>query len=164
MKAILLSIRPKWVEKILKGKKTIEVRKTAPMCDLPIDVYIYATKYKHDWVIKDGVSVYDDWVKINGKVVARFTLKRLEVVFNHSANTPFPPYDAIRCQSQKAKNDEFLKQSCLTQKQVTEYIGKDNIGWSWRIDDLAILDEPLPLDAFKVRRAPQNWQYVEVAP
>ena len=30
MKNILLAVRPKWVEKIASGGKTIEVRKTAP--------------------------------------------------------------------------------------------------------------------------------------
>lgn len=30
MKSVLISIQPKWVEKIVSGKKTIEVRKTAP--------------------------------------------------------------------------------------------------------------------------------------
>lgn len=30
MKAILMSIRPEWCEKIFNGEKTIEVRKTAP--------------------------------------------------------------------------------------------------------------------------------------
>ncbi|EKC49271.1 hypothetical protein LEA_18477 [human gut metagenome] len=29
-KAVLISIRPKWVEKIANGEKTIEVRKTKP--------------------------------------------------------------------------------------------------------------------------------------
>lgn len=30
MKAVMLSIRPKWLELIASGKKTIEVRKTRP--------------------------------------------------------------------------------------------------------------------------------------
>ena len=46
MKSILISIKPKWVAKILNGEKTIEIRKTMPKCDLPIDVYIYCTKEK----------------------------------------------------------------------------------------------------------------------
>ena len=29
MKAVMISIRPKWVEKIASGEKTVEVRKTA---------------------------------------------------------------------------------------------------------------------------------------
>lgn len=45
-KAILISIRPEWVAKILNKEKTIEIRKTAPKCKLPVDVYIYCTKSK----------------------------------------------------------------------------------------------------------------------
>ena len=41
MKEILISIKPQWVEKILSGEKTIEIRKTMPKCKLPCKVYIY---------------------------------------------------------------------------------------------------------------------------
>lgn len=34
-KAVMLSIRQKWVEKIARGEKTIEVRKTRPKMDTP---------------------------------------------------------------------------------------------------------------------------------
>lgn len=30
MKSVMLSIQPKWIEKIVNGEKTIEVRKSAP--------------------------------------------------------------------------------------------------------------------------------------
>lgn len=42
MKAVMLAVQPKWVEKIANGEKTIEVRKTAP--DVPFKAYIYCTK------------------------------------------------------------------------------------------------------------------------
>ena len=45
MKSILISIRPKWVEKIARGEKTIEVRRTAPK-GIPFKAYIYCTKDK----------------------------------------------------------------------------------------------------------------------
>ena len=45
MKSVLISIRPKWVEKIANGQKTIEVRKTAPK-EVPFKGYIYCTKDK----------------------------------------------------------------------------------------------------------------------
>ena len=45
MKSVLISIQPKWVEKIVKGEKTIEVRKTAPQ-EVPFKAYIYCTKEK----------------------------------------------------------------------------------------------------------------------
>lgn len=33
-KAVLISIRPEWCEKIMAGQKTIEVRKTRPKMEL----------------------------------------------------------------------------------------------------------------------------------
>lgn len=62
MKKILISIRPEWVVKILNGEKTVEVRKTAPKCDFPCEVYIYCTKGKKDERLArteiDGVGNY----------------------------------------------------------------------------------------------------------
>ena len=46
MKAVLISIRPKWVEKIVSGEKTLEVRKTRPKLETPFKCYIYCTGVK----------------------------------------------------------------------------------------------------------------------
>ena len=43
MKAVLISIRPKRCQKIISGEKTIEIRKTRPMLNLPFKCYIYQT-------------------------------------------------------------------------------------------------------------------------
>ena len=40
-KAVLISIRPEWCEKIINGQKTIEVRKTRPKMNPPFKCYIY---------------------------------------------------------------------------------------------------------------------------
>ena len=40
-KAVLISIRPEWCEKIMTGQKTIEVRKTRPKMNPPFKCYIY---------------------------------------------------------------------------------------------------------------------------
>ena len=42
-KAVLISIRPKWCEKIANGEKTVEVRKTKPYLETPFKCYIYCT-------------------------------------------------------------------------------------------------------------------------
>lgn len=44
MKAIMISIQPQWVEKILNGEKKIEIRKSMPKCQLPCKVFIYCTQ------------------------------------------------------------------------------------------------------------------------
>ena len=43
MKSVLISIRPKWCEKIISGEKTIEVRKTRPKMKPLFKCYIYQT-------------------------------------------------------------------------------------------------------------------------
>ena len=86
-KAILMSIQPQWVKKILNGEKTIEVRKKFPK-DYVGWVYIYCTKGKdYLYEIEDedtnGFSYklhkecnVEEWEAatetLNGKVVARF--------------------------------------------------------------------------------------------
>jgi predicted transcriptional regulator len=62
-KVIILSVQPQWIHKILTGKKTIEIRKSMPKCDYPIDVYLYCTKgkpylyesFEELWWWNDGV-------------------------------------------------------------------------------------------------------------
>ena len=46
MKAVLISIQPRFCELIASGEKTVEVRKTAPKLEAPFKVYIYCTKKK----------------------------------------------------------------------------------------------------------------------
>ena len=87
-RAILMSIQPQWLEKILNGKKTIEIRKTMPKCELPIDVYLYCAntpKYHHLYdltYVNKGDTLYAVTQHnkyslvpkgfLNGKVVGEF--------------------------------------------------------------------------------------------
>lgn len=41
MKAVLISIKPKWCDLIRRGRKMVEVRKTCPKLEVPFKVYIY---------------------------------------------------------------------------------------------------------------------------
>ena len=61
-KAVLISIRPEWCEKIINGQKTIEVRKTRPKMDKPFKCYIY--KCGNGKVI--GEFLCDQIINING--------------------------------------------------------------------------------------------------
>lgn len=59
-KAVLMSIRPKWVDLIASGQKTAEIRKSMPRLPLPFKVYIYMTKHQDRLieVMKDGDKDY----------------------------------------------------------------------------------------------------------
>ena len=61
-KAVLISIRPEWCQKIMEGQKTIEVRKTRPKMDTTFKCYIY--KCGNGKVI--GEFLCDEIINING--------------------------------------------------------------------------------------------------
>lgn len=176
-KVILMSIRPEWLVKILNGEKTIEIRKTIPKCELPIDVYLYCTKkwhlyfnsYENEWkTIKfDRKSLNPNLFCRSGKVVAKFTLNHLSTCLNTDYG-----------------NEEILKNACLTKQELDDYIGKRKF-FAWHIDNLVVFDDPMGLRDFsffkretitcgmdcppytdwveyRVRKAPQSWQYVYV--
>ena len=164
-KAILISIRPEWVAKILNGEKTIEVRKTAPKCDLPVDVYIYCTKsnkYLLDYEIeKDGGNFFVWDMKshhypfkgesdhyFNGKVVAKFTLREVENIL------PVDPFDCDR-KIPSIDPVELEKLSCLKPTDIMSYLdfGK---GYAWHISDLVIFDKPMELGDFKYEKKRQR--------
>ena len=146
MKAIMISIQPQWVEKILNGEKTIEIRKTMPKCELPCKVYIYCTmpnkqenRKPHSWEVV--------WLK---RVVAEFTLNKVDTI--------------EICDPCVLRNGEqqdwhwFKSNACLDSEQIMSYIGygNDHDGWgneyakgyAWHIDDLKIYDKPKELSEF----------------
>ena len=88
-KAVMLSIRPKWVEKIANGEKTIEVRKTKPKLEAPFKCYIYCTlpKYPHeDFIATDypRPQFYG-----GGKVIGEFTCDRIYKIDKDSTDFLF---------------------------------------------------------------------------
>ena len=84
-KAVLISIRPEWCEKIISGEKTIEVRKTRPNLVPPFKCYIYCTAGRQDLNIPISQErLMRDYLETgsmkslncplgNGKVVGEFT-------------------------------------------------------------------------------------------
>ena len=134
-KAIIISIRPEYVCKILNGGKTIEIRKTMPKCELPCKVYIYCTKGKK---LYKCVSNFDEDL-LNGKVVAEFTLNKVDTL-ERDLNDWLPKnrYDV---------SNELLKDINLNQNELWNY-GQGKTLYAWHIDDLKIYDKPKELSEF----------------
>lgn len=170
MKAVMISIKPKWTEKIAKGEKTIEVRKTAPK-EVPFKAYIYCTKEKkQDDIIWAGI--FGDRGKWNGRVIGEF-------ICNNASELDYVYY----------WNNGYEFETCLTYRQVADY-GKGKTLYGWHISDLKIYDKPKELSEFytkkkcnscnksgyestacmydedckvpvSITRPPQSWMYVE---
>lgn len=136
MKAIMISIKPKYVADILNGKKTIEIRKTLPKCDLPIDVYIYCTKdKKYANLINRGGF-------LTGMVVAKFTLNMVEPIAQYDGNEE-------RYFTKSLWETELFEKSCLGLEEMRNYI-HNHYGYAWHIDNLVIFDKPKELKEFYV--------------
>lgn len=161
-KAVLISIRPKWCEKICRGEKTIEVRKTRPKLETPFKCYIYCTKAKERLIgiLKDGDenygeiyhgksvfikldegSVCDMWGK-RQKVIGEFTCDR---IYELETKAPGGSY-YVKGEDQPTTND-VARQSCLTLKDMHEYL-QSKVGYGWHISNLKIYDTPKELSKF----------------
>lgn len=159
MKAVLMSIQPKWCELIANGKKTVEVRKTKPKLETPFKVYIYQTR--RTWTF-DIYSRIADW---QGKVIGEFICNEITVA----------EYGSYRVLP-KSK-------TLIDELDLLEYADRKTV-YGWYISDLVIYDKPKELSKFwkcnypfdcgvcdyfdgftmgceKPKRPPQSWCYVE---
>lgn len=167
-KAVLISIRPEWVEKIARGEKTVEVRKTRPKLETPFRCYIYRTKGTIPHIING------EWVQmeVGGTIIAEFTCDRVETI--KAATEPYGIYDV---------DDGFVAQTRLVDGALWDY-GKGATLYGWHISKLEIYDTPKKLSKFlrpfencigkvcdeygcaycengHIKRPPQSWCYVE---
>lgn len=153
MKSVLISIRPKWVEKIASGEKTIEVRKTAPQ-EVPFKAYIYCTKgkpylYRVDDddnfeltnTLRPKVDGYvKDYNEQNGKVIGEFICDKVYPIKNRGSSF------SVADEEQSVTN-EIARQSCLYYDDMVSYFGNKD-GFGWHISDLKIYDNPKELSEF----------------
>lgn len=169
-KAVLISIRPKWCEKIVNGEKTIEVRKTRPKLETPFKCYIYETG---GFVEKDGTMTFMP----GGTVIGEFMCDAI------------PRVNICGFWGDSGKQlDNRLKETCLTPEELCNYLG-EKVGYGWHISGLKMYDAPRELgelrrvcpndlycescamywknggncgnESLHLNRPPQNWCYVE---
>lgn len=173
MKSVLMSIQPKWCELIASGKKTIEVRKTAPK-EVPFKVYIYSTKngeslmqgaYLPMHAVGRGynnirLSCYDKKYKthrdcVNGKIIGEFICdKVICLTYETKIPTVKQNEDGTLGIVGYTTTEPFyngklstIKGSCLEQKQLLSY-GKGNDIYGLHITALKIYDKPKELSDF----------------
>ena len=157
--SVLISIRPKWCELIAIGKKTVEVRKTAPKLQTPFKCYIYETldkKYENIGVYDPNAPLYKNFVHYPGKVIGEFICANIRPVLAG-----------------------YIHGACLTYDGITSYLGRNGHGCGLEIRNLVIYDKPKELSEFwswqpsvewkdgypmpthLIKRAPQSFMYVE---
>lgn len=176
-RAVLISIRPEWCEKIADGEKTIEVRKTRPKMNPPFKCYIYRS--------------------VQGGVIGEFVCDDIfERIVRVGGNCEPPKYCICDWNMDCTPLDTLLAGACLTKDELEKYLD-GGVGYGWHISDLKIYNQPKELNEFwfppdlycekercgscpydqvadvngeygydcewkrPLKRAPQSWQYVE---
>ena len=180
MKAVMMSIQPKWCELIASGKKTVEVRKTRPKLEAPFKVYIYCTT-TGDLCYK---SNNDGKVRITKNTLSR--VKSLSNTHQKFCNGKvIGEFVCDTCIVDKTFGYDPLMYAaaCMSEADVAWYCTNKEM-YGWHISDLVIYDEPKKLSEFynykkydwwdyghhtnkpqwelrSLSRPPQSWCYVE---
>lgn len=163
MKAVMLAVQPNGCEKIANGSKTIEVRKSAPECDVPFKCYIYCTKqtcahalhlYINDGWGRQEIGITEHWrsgkeiVDVNshlpayrynsflaeGKVIGEFVCDKVDTYCYRDFG-----YEI---------SEETFNKTMLTGDEFCGY-GKGKTLYGWHISDLKIYDKPRELSEFR---------------
>lgn len=134
MKAVLMAIHPKWCEKIFNGKKTIEVRITAPQLATPFKVYVYCTKCKRRGIIG---SVLNDLYY--GKVIGEFVCdEKHDIQFTGAS---------YMINNDISLTNSIARQSCLQFDDMFSYLGVKG-GAALHITKVKRYDKPKELEVF----------------
>ena len=175
-KAVLLSIRPKWVELIATREKTIEVRKTRPRIETPFNCFIYCTKPKYE--CEDFLTFNAGTEKAfsffgGGMVVGEFACDQIFPI-SYEENGPF---SEERGGGYSETYSSIGYKDGLTDDEFDEYLN-EKPGYGWHISKLKIYKKPLPLSDFdswigstvieggypvpirSAPRPPQSWCYI----
>lgn len=174
-KAVLISIRPKWCEKIISGEKTVELRKTRPQMEPPFRCYIYCTidgikKMPRDYITETFAR---------GKVIGEFTCVGIERIAKVGYTGIIERYRYKKIQQNNLNvydATDLFEAACLPEADVEEYL-KGRVGYGWRISNLKIYEKPFEVSDFStcpserllnvgyesswpLRKVPQDWRYV----
>lgn len=186
MKSVLISIQPRWCELIASGKKTIEVRKSAPK-EVPFKAYIYMTATKERCRFWEYITAYQnnkgDILNGSQKVIGEFICDYVRTFRAHK--------DGSFSWTLIPGKEEPGFSSAI---EMLKYVRGKLIFYGWHISELKIYDKPKELKEFvkpcdwnfdcctckravyeltkaesklfygcdrEITRAPQSWQYVE---
>lgn len=150
MKSVLISIQPKWCEKISKVifytgdekpvyEKSVEIRKTRPKIQTPFKVYVYETqekKFKDIGVHWESGQTFEHHI---GKVIGEFVCDSIrKISYNRKDKGVW---------LKSIVGDFVLENAALSQEELASYL-KNGSGYAWSISNLVIYDKPRELSEF----------------
>ena len=133
-KAVLISIRPEWCERIASKLKTVEVRKSRPKIKPPFKCYIYCTKFKYGEILCFPQQK-------TGKVIGEFVCDEVEEFAANPRTTHL------------IQTERIARASNLGMEALVVYGLHSPRLYSWHISDLAILFRTVGTDKTGSARA-----------
>lgn len=152
-KSVLISIRPEWCELILRGEKTIEVRKTKPKLELPFKCYIYQSKGRDRLIeiIKDGDLNYGEiyhgkpvFIKARENSGYKGLFGREQKIIGEFV------CDTIVTDKTFGHDPLFNGAACMSEAEAAAYSCQSPI-YGWHISELVIYDKPKDLSEFATK-------------
>ena len=164
-KSVMISINPKWVDKIFFGNKRREIRLRAPK-NFVGWFYVYCTNSNKEYIKMCENFVYygkekidDKGSYLNGKVVGKFYCNKIEKI-------KLSAYDdgedvVYDYETATLNRDELLEFSNLTNEELHNYLDKNEGGYAINITNIEVFDEPRELKRYGIKQAPQSWCYIK---
>ena len=127
------------------------------------------TRFRYAYYTKDEDKFYEELEKsmdmcevvedekhfeLNGKVVAKFTLNKVEeICWKQDLSNPYVS-DNYNLETDTLKEWELRNKSCLENEELEDYLGFDEsefkaLGYAWHIDNLVIYDKPKEISEFE---------------
>ena len=174
MREVLISVQPKWCEKIAHiigqngtkpiYEKSVEIRKTRPKIDVPFKCYIYCTKSRKPY---ESFAVSGNPYECGGKVIGEFVCDRIQSYESEFVDddcyeeiaSVFVDEDGDVTGFIEWSNDcdfsyehiDLYEDSCVKYEELKKYIGLGfNKFYGWHISDLVIYDKPKELSEFQL--------------
>jgi len=135
-KAVILSIHPKWAEKIYSGKKEVEWRKSFPTEATPgMPVLIYETAP----VCK--VTGLFFWIGTETLIIRE------------------PDFDGQKIHPVAQR---LIDAGCVQLDDLKKYLGGNGRLYAWNARCKMKFSRPRTLSEYGLSRAPQSWQYITI--
>lgn len=131
MQTIIISIHPQHVKNIFEGRKTIELRKTAPK--EKFKAIVYETKANGG----------------KGMVVGEFVCGGFDALQPNKDRSLFNSIEAITASA------------CVSEKELKKYANGKKILLLYIRPTVYFAFAPKPLSAYGLKRPPQSWQYLK---
>lgn len=140
MKAVIMSVQPEWVQKIIARKKSFEIRKTKPNLPTPFKVYVYCTY---------GEGLIEAYDEINPNALIGIKVNRNETWGNCCNGKVVCEFicDAIVVDKTFGHDPLLYTAACMDAADIAAYCVNAEM-YGWHISDLKIYDKPKELREF----------------